>query len=122
MARGRRPSKSPPGSRATRRWSRYKVDSVTGSPMRLRSIFLLAFLATSLPGQLNLRSGISPDDMDPNCKPCADFWRYVNGGWLDRNPIPAHLKAWGSFNVLADANRERSRTILEAAAADRNTQ
>ncbi len=27
--------------------------------------------------------------MDTTCKPCTDFWRYVNGGWLDKNPIPA---------------------------------
>jgi predicted metalloendopeptidase len=58
--------------------------------------------------------------MDPTCKPCTDFWRYVNGGWLDRNPIPADKSSWGTFGVLADANRERIRTILDGASADVN--
>jgi predicted metalloendopeptidase len=56
--------------------------------------------------------------MDTTCKPCTDFWRYVNGTWLDKNPIPADKSSWGTFGVLTDANRERIRTILEAARAD----
>jgi predicted metalloendopeptidase len=58
--------------------------------------------------------------MDTTCKPCTDFWRYVNGGWLDKNPIPADKSSYGPFTVLADANRERIRTILDAAAVDRS--
>jgi Peptidase family M13 len=38
----------------------------------------------------------------------------------DKNPIPADKSSWGTFGVLADANRERIRTILEAAASDSN--
>jgi predicted metalloendopeptidase len=44
----------------------------------------------------------------------------VNGTWLDKNPIPAHSASWGTFSVLTEANRERTRTILDAAAADKN--
>ena len=86
--------------------------------MGIRSFLLPAILVAALPGQVSLHSGISLQDMDPNCKPCTDFWRYVNGGWLDKNPIPARLSAWGPDFVLAEANRERMRTILEQAAAD----
>lgn len=87
--------------------------------MRLASSLLFFLLAAGLPGQKPSRSGIHPEDMDPTCKPCTDFWRYVNGGWLDKNPIPADRSTWGPFAVLTDANRERIRTILDAAAADR---
>jgi predicted metalloendopeptidase len=89
--------------------------------MRLRSL-LVILLVAGLPGQNASRSGIHPEDMDTTCKPCVDFWRYVNGGWLDKNPIPADKASWGVFGVLADANRERTRTILEAAAADASAQ
>src|SRR6185312_1187510 len=37
-----------------------------------------------------------------------------------KNPIPADKASWGTFGVLADANRERIRTILEAARDDRS--
>ena len=49
-----------------------------------------------------------PEDMDPTCKPCTDFWRYVNGGWLDKNPVPADKRNWGPIGVLTAANRERN--------------
>jgi predicted metalloendopeptidase len=58
--------------------------------------------------------------MDRKCEPCTDFWRYVNGGWIDRNPIPAHLPRWGSFSVVREANQERIRALLEAAASDKS--
>jgi predicted metalloendopeptidase len=86
--------------------------------MRIGPALLLAIAAAGLSGQNASHSGIHPEDMDPTCKPCTDFWRYVNGGWLDKNNIPADKASWGPAAVLADANRERIRTILEAAAAD----
>src|SRR3569832_1481350 len=92
--------------------------------MHARSAFFggcaLLFISALLTGLSNRRSGIHLEDMDRTCKPCADFWRYVNGGWLDKNPIPADKASWGTFGVLTDANRERIRTIVEAAAADKS--
>lgn len=37
---------------------------------------------------------------------------------LDKNPIPPDQSSRGTFGVLRDANQERMRTILEAAASD----
>jgi putative endopeptidase len=79
---------------------------------------LLPLLALS--GQTLSHSGIDRANLDPSCKPCDDFWRYSNGGWLDRNPIPDRFSGWGTFQVLAEANRERMRAILEAAAGNRS--
>ncbi|MBK7930378.1 MAG: hypothetical protein IPJ98_23740 [Bryobacterales bacterium] len=62
-----------------------------------------------------LKSGVDTDGMDKSCKPCEDFYRYSNGAFLDKNPIPARYSNWGSFGLLAEANRERLRTILDAA-------
>ena len=42
--------------------------------------------------------------MDLSVRPQDDFFRYVNGKWLDNTPIPADLSAYGSFAIL----RERS--------------
>ena len=63
-------------------------------------------------------SGIDRSSLDTSCKPCDDFFRFANGGWMDKNPIPARQSRWGTFNVLTDANRERMRAILEAAQAN----
>ncbi len=63
-----------------------------------------------------LRSGIDLTAIDKTCKPCEDFWRYANGAWLDKNPVPPAQSSWGTMPIMRDGNRERLRTILEAAA------
>jgi predicted metalloendopeptidase len=62
------------------------------------------------------KSGISLSAMDKSCKPCDDFWRYVNGGWIDANPIPPSQSIWGTLNAMNDQNRERLKNLLDAAA------
>lgn len=62
--------------------------------------------------------GFDPSNMDTTCKPCDDFNKYVNGGWMARTPIPAAYPRWGSFNELQERNQTHLREILEAAAKD----
>jgi len=81
----------------------------------LAALFLLAGLAAA---QQAPASGIDRSHLDPTCKPCDDFWRYADGGWLDKNPIPARFPSWGTGPVLAQQNRERLHAILDAAAQD----
>lgn len=65
------------------------------------------------------RSGFDKSNLDETCEPCKDFYQYATGGWLKKNPIPPAYSRWGSFSVLAESNREKMRTILEAAAANK---
>ena len=59
---------------------------------------------------------IDPANMDPSVKPGDNFYRYANGGWLKKNPVPASKTSWGSFHVLREESTERLRTLLEDAA------
>jgi predicted metalloendopeptidase len=86
----------------------------------MRLILLLVLLTAAAAAQPPLSSGIDTAAMDRTCKPCDDFWRFANGGWVDKNPIPARYSNWGTFTVLQEGNRERLRVILEQAAANRN--
>jgi putative endopeptidase len=56
-------------------------------------------------------------NLDTSIKPCEDFYKFANGGWKARNPIPADKAQWGSFVMLAERNNEAVHGILEAAAA-----
>jgi putative endopeptidase len=49
--------------------------------------------------------GINPADMDLSVSPAVDFYRYANGGWLDRTPIPSDEGAYGNFAELEDRTR-----------------
>ncbi len=82
---------------------------------------VILLLATTLPAQETPRSNIDRTAMDPSCKPCQDFWRYANGGWIDKNPIPARYASWGHMSMLREANRDRLRTILEGLAKNAPT-
>jgi putative endopeptidase len=60
--------------------------------------------------------GFDPANLDTSCKPCEDFNKFANGGWIARNPIPAAYPRWGNFNKLDEQNQEKLREILEDAA------
>ena len=59
---------------------------------------------------------LDPVNMDLSFQPCTDFYRYANGTWLKRNPIPPEFSRWGSFQMLAEKNTLVLRGILEEAA------
>ena len=58
------------------------------------------------------------DDMDLSADPGVDFYRFANGGWLDRNPVPPEYPAWGSINEVQVRNEDILHDILETAAAE----
>ncbi len=63
------------------------------------------------------RVGIERDNMDPSVRPCDDFFRYANGAWLDRTPIPADEPVFGAFTEIRDRNWAILHEILEEAAS-----
>jgi predicted metalloendopeptidase len=60
--------------------------------------------------------GIDLSAMDRDVDPGDDFFRYVNGLWLEEFEIPAEFSNYGSFTVLFERSEERVRTIIEQAA------
>jgi len=60
-------------------------------------------------------SGIDTTDLDPSVKPCEDFYRFANGGWIAKNPVPTDASSWGTPQIMRDRNLEQLRAILEAA-------
>src|ERR1700729_1655982 len=65
-------------------------------------------------GDDNQKLGFSVANMDTTCKPCDDFYKYVNGGWMKKNPIPAQYPAWGPDQIMYERTEARLHEILEA--------
>jgi putative endopeptidase len=59
--------------------------------------------------------GINVSYMDKTVKPSDDFFRYVNGSWLDKTEIPADKTTWGSFNELRKKTDKDALEILAEA-------
>ncbi len=57
-------------------------------------------------------------DTDPTISPKDDFYRFVNGGWLDANPVPPEYGAWGAAQEVHERNQFILKELLEAAAGD----
>lgn len=63
--------------------------------------------------------GIDTDAMDPSARPQDDFFRYVNGRWLDETEIPADRTRYGAFDQLREGAERDVRAIIEDVAAGR---
>ncbi len=67
--------------------------------------------------------GVDLSSLDKSIDPCTDFYSYVNGSWINNNPIPSTESRWSNFNVLRDRNDSLLIGILEnAAKGDGNAQ
>jgi predicted metalloendopeptidase len=70
---------------------------------------------------LGAAQGLDTQSLGRTCKPCDDFYHFVNGGWLKKNPVPPAYPRWGRFNELQERNREHLREILETARRETST-
>ncbi|MGN6395045.1 MAG: M13 family metallopeptidase [Mucilaginibacter sp.] len=59
-------------------------------------------------------------NLDTTVKPGDDFFKYANGGWLKKNPIPPAYARWGIGNVVNEELRDRLKKINEDALKDKS--
>ena len=87
---------------------------------------LLKFLAIALSSAIlactgNLENNqefeevINFSNFDSTVNPTDDFYRFVNGKWLDQAEIPADKSAWGTVYQLYDENQETTMRVIEEA-------
>jgi putative endopeptidase len=63
--------------------------------------------------------GIDITGMDRSVRPQDDFFRFVNGAWNDRTPIPSDMSSYGTFAMLRDEAAAAVREIIEGAVAEK---
>ena len=80
------------------------------------ALSLALVLAAPLASQRAVR-GLDAPGMDRSVRPGDDFFRYANGGWLQRTVIPADRSSYGAFNVAAERADERLARLVRGAAA-----
>ncbi len=59
-----------------------------------------------------------PADTDPSMNPGVDFYQYVNGGWIEANPVPPEYSRWAAFEEVRTRNEDLLQRLLNEAAAE----
>jgi len=62
------------------------------------------------------RRAIDSSLFDTQVAASEDFYRHVNGGWLDANPVPPEYGSWGAFHEVTQHNQELLHELLADAA------
>jgi putative endopeptidase len=78
---------------------------------------LLAIVLNHFSADAQIKKRADPvyQNLDTSVRPGDNFFKYANGGWLKRNPIPPAYSSWGIGNVINEDIRERLRKINEDA-------
>ncbi|MBD1583037.1 M13 family metallopeptidase [Pseudoalteromonas sp. S16_S37] len=63
----------------------------------------------------NVQSGIETQNFEPSVRAQDDFFRHVNGSWLNNTQIPNDKSAWGSFYKLADDSDKAVNALIQEA-------
>ena len=69
------------------------------------------------PQKTVLAAGIEQANMDKSVRPQDNFYRYINGGWINSHEIPDDKTSIGSFYDLRDKADEDVKAIIEELAA-----
>ncbi|NJD32523.1 MAG: M13 family metallopeptidase [Gammaproteobacteria bacterium] len=64
-----------------------------------------------------LASGVILANFDRSVRPQDDFYRYVNGAWLEKTQIPPDRSNYGTFTMLTVGVERNLATVVEDAAA-----
>lgn len=73
------------------------------------------FLTITAQEKVKETIGINLNHMDKTVKPSDNFFRYVNGTWLNNTEIPADRTRWGSFDELREKTDKDMMEILKEA-------
>ena len=69
---------------------------------------------------MGAQAGIREDYLDRSVSPGQDFYRFSCGGWLDANPLPDDYPSYGTYEELAELNRQQLKDLIDGIIAREN--
>lgn len=84
-------------------------------------VLALALTTVACGGGKKDVAGINPANLDTTVMPGTDFYQYACGGWMKAHPLTAEYARFGSFDLLAENNREQLKSLIGELAAKPET-
>lgn len=82
--------------------------------------FALVTLACNSKKSDALTGGIDVANLDKTVAPAEDFYQFACGGWMKAHPLTGEYGRFGSFDMLAENNREQMKGLIEGVAAQKS--
>ena len=83
------------------------------------------FAMSALTGCVNkteMNTGIRMENLDTTAVRGADFYQYACGGWMKNHPLTDEYSRFGSFDQLAENNREQLKGLIAEIASQEHEQ
>jgi len=94
--------------------------------MKVKQVLPVAVLAiaalTGCEGKKEMNSGIKTSNMDLTAEKGTDFYQYACGGWMAAHPLTDEYSRFGTFDLLAENNREQLKGLIGEIAAAQHEQ
>ena len=94
--------------------------------MKVKQILPVAAMAiatlTGCESKKEMNTGIRPENMDLTAQCGADFYQYACGGWMAANPLTDEYSRFGTFDQLAENNREQLKGLIAEIASKEHEQ
>ena len=84
------------------------------------ALVLMAFTGCGGGGTATQGAGIRLANLDTTVRPGTDFYQFACGGWMANNPLTDEYSRFGSFDQLAENNREQLNGLIGEIAAQQH--
>lgn len=84
-------------------------------------LFLITMAITCMACNNQLGIGVKLENLNDSVAPGTDFYQYACGGWMKNHPLAPEYARFGSFDEVAENNREQIKTLIEELATENHS-